>query len=793
MKILLSWLKDYIDINETPEKIADALNMTGLEVEEIIQPGKDLNNVVVGKILTKVPHPDADKLSLCTVDVNRGHPLQIVCGANNMKEGDRVPVAMVGAKLPSGFEISKAKIRGIESSGMMCSKKELGISEDHGGLYILDEASEIGQSVVSALNLDEVIFEISVTPNRGDALSHLGIARELSAIFNLPMHRDALGDEDGEGSIDNQICVEIADKDQCLRYGARVMHNVKVGPSPDWLKDRLEKAGVRSINNVVDVTNYIMLDIGHPMHAFDYKRISGHKIIVRNANKDEKFIALDNVERSLDSSMLVIADSEKPVAIAGIMGGLHSSVTEATSSVLLEAASFHPTTVRKTSKRLSLMSDSSYRFERGTNIDNVPIALNEAVRLLKKIAGAQPVKGIVDAYPCPIALQQIRVRTKRVNRVIGINLTPAQIETLLLRLKLDTRREGEDLIVSAPPYRHDLEIEVDIIEEVARLYGYNNIPETLPAITSVLKLPTPLQKSEKRLRDHMVSCGFNEILTFSFIPGNIAECFREKKPLLLQNPLSEDLSDMRTSLKWGMFDALKRNVLNDEFNLKFFEIGKAFHPTAGGMSEEHSRLCIGFCGSTNPKDWRRSNETVDLHTIKGLIQNIADLLKVKLRFTPGSCSVFHPAMQMELSIGKTPIGEFGQLHPNLLDNKKMPKCIFIAEIDLDKAAAAIEGAARMLPIPVLPAIRRDLAVLAPISVAHRDIIKIFNTEGKNLLEDCYLFDVYQGKGIQEGWRSMAYSLTFRDLKKTLTDEEIQPMIKQMVNRLEKELAVKLRE
>ncbi len=792
MKVLLSWLKDYIDINETPEKIADALNMTGLEVEEIIQPGKNLNNVVVGKILSRDPHPDAEKLSLCSVDVNRGHPLQIVCGANNMKAGDKVPVAMIGARLPSGFEISKAKIRGIESSGMMCSKKELGISEDHGGLYILDAQAEIGQNIVEALKLDEVIFEISITPNRGDALSHLGIARELSAIFNLPLHRDPLGNEDGEGAIAEHVSIDIHDRELCPRYGARVMHNVKVGPSPDWMRERLEKAGIRSINNVVDVTNYLMLDIGHPMHAFDYKLVTGHKVVVRQAAKDERIVTLDKVERNLDSSMLVIADQEKPMAIAGVMGGLNSSVTDATTSILLEAAFFDPTTVRRTSKRLGLMSDSSYRFERGTNIDNVPIALNEAVRLLKEMTGGQPVKGIADAYPKPEILRQIKVRTRRVNKVIGVSLSPTQIETLLLRLKLDTRRDGEDLVVSVPPYRHDLSIEADIIEEVARMYGYNNIPTTLPAITSVLQLPTPLQKLEKRLRAHMVSCGFNEIMTYSFIPSSIDACFCEKKPLMLQNPLSEDLSAMRTSLKWGMFDALKRNILNDEFNLRLFEIGKVFHPAAGGLSEEHSRLCIGFSGSADQKNWRRSGETFDLFTVKGLIQNIADLLKVKIRFAPGSCSVFHPSMQMELMVGKSPSGEFGQLHPNLLDNKKMPKFIFIAEIDLSRFAAAVEGAGRMKPIPELPAIRRDLALIAPLSVAHRDILKILTSEGKTLLEDCYLFDVYQGKGIPEDSRSLAFAMTFRDPKKTLTDEEIQPMISRMVSRLETELAVKLR-
>ena len=792
MKILLSWLKDYIDIDQTPEKIADALNMAGLEVEAIIQPGKFLKNVVVGKIISRDPHPDADKLSLCRVDVARSEPLQIVCGANNMKAGDRVPVAMLGAKLPSGFEISKAKIRGVESSGMMCSKKELGISDEHGGLYILPEETPVGEDIVKALGMDDVIFEISITPNRGDALSHLGIARELSAIFNLPLHREPLGDDDGSGKVNDEIQVEIADESLCPRYGARLVKNVKVGPSPEWLRDRLEKVGIRSINNVVDVTNYIMLDIGHPMHAFDLTHIRGRKIIVRSAHQDEKMLTLDEIERKLDPSMLVIADSEGPVALAGVMGGFESSVVDSTTDILLEAASFQPVSVRKTAKRLAMMSESSYRFERGTNIDNIPIALNQAAQLLKEIAGGEPVKGICDAYPKPEILKQIKVRTKRVNRLIGINLTPAQIETYLLRLKLEARRDGEDLIVSVPPYRHDIEIEADLIEEIARMYGYNNIPETLPAITSVLKLPTALQKLEARIKSHMVSLGFNQIISYSFIPASVDSAFREKKPLMLKNPLSEEQSAMRTSLKWGMYDALRRNILNDEFNLKFFEMGKVFHPAGGEMSEEHSRLCLGFAGSVNSLDWRRSQETFDLFIIKGIIQNIGELLGYRFKFSPGSCSVMHPAMQMEVTCEKTVVGHFGQIHPNFIDNRKIPKSIFIAELDLGLLSEKSVAIPRMTPIPELPAIRRDLALLVPAEVNHRDIVKVIVEEGKNLLEDHHLFDIYQGKNISEGLRSMAYSLTFRDSSKTLTDEQIQPIVDKIVGRLEKGLGIKLR-
>ena len=792
MKVLLSWLKDYIDINETPDKIAEALTMTGLEVEEIIQPGKNIKGVVVGKVLTKEAHPNSDHLSLCSVDVGKGEPLQIVCGAQNHKAGDVVPVAMLGAKLPSGFEITEAKIRGIDSYGMMCSKRELGLSEDHSGLYILPPDLPLGEDIVKALKLDEVIFEVSITANRGDALSHLGIARELSAIFNLPLKRDPLGDDSGEGNINDYIKIDIDNNELCPRYGARLVKNVKVGPSPDWMKERLENIGIRSINNIVDITNYIMLDIGHPMHAFDYDKLAGKHIIVRNAKAGEKMMTLDNTERALEENMLVVADEEKAAAIAGVMGGLDTSVTESTTNVLFEAASFDTVTVRKTSKKLALQSDSSYRFERGTNIDNVPIALNAAAKFAKELAGAEPVRGICDVYPKPEILKQIKVRTKRLNKLVGINLTTAQIETYLLRFKFETRREGEDVIVSVPPYRHDITQEVDLIEEVARLYGYNNIPETLPAVASNLQLPTPLQKLEKRLKDHMVSNGFSELITYSFIPANLNNCFHEKKPLILKNALSEEMKAMRTSLKWNMFDAIRRNVLNDEYNLKFFEIGKVFHASAAGLSEEHTRLSIGFCGSQNPLDWHDSKKEFDLFTVKGLVQTIADICKAKVRFAPASNSVFHPTIQMDILLGKAPIGSFGQIHPNLLDNKKLPKTIFIAEIDLDKLSEAIETAPRMKPIPEIPAIRRDLALLAPVTVAHRDIQKILVAEGGALLEDCHLFDVYQGKGIEEGHRSLAYSLSFRDPKKTLTDNEIQPLVDKMVAKLDKTYQIKLR-
>lgn len=792
MKVLLTWIKDYIDIDETPQAIADALNMAGIEVEEIIEPGKNLSKIVAGEILTCEPHPNADKLTLCSVSVGNTEPLKIVCGATNMKPGDKVPVALLGAKLPAGFEISKAKIRGVESYGMLCSKSELGLSNDHEGLCILPENATPGEDIVKTLKLDEVIFDVSITPNRGDTLSHLGIARELSAIFNLPMHREPLSDDNGDDDINDYIQIEINEPELCPRYGSRIVKNVQLGASPEWMQERLSLAGVKPINNVVDITNYIMLDIGQPMHAFDYDLIEGKKIIVRRAEKNEKIKALDESNNSLDSSMLVIADSNKPVAIAGVMGGLHSAVTEKTKNVLLEAAAFNSISVRKTAKKLAMASESSYRFERGTNIDNVPIALNEAVKYLKKYASGNPVKLINDCYPKPIVLKQVRLRTKRLNKMLGINLSTAQIETYLLRLKLEVRRDGEDLITSVPPYRHDIEIEADLIEEVARMYGYNNIPETLPSITSVLKMPDNLQRMVSRLNNHMVSLGFSQIMSYSFIPSNIDESFKDKTPLRLKNPISEDLSCMRTNLKWNMYDALKRNILNDEYNLKFFEIGKVFHPDSAGFSNEFTRLCIGVSGAFNPSNWQQSSKTADLFMMKGIAESVGKLFNIKLRFNESSFTLFHPSEQIEVLIGKEYAGVTGKIHPRLLDNKKIPKSIYLLELNLDMLANSKGAEPKMQPTGTYPPVKRDLALLVPSKIAHRDIIKVIKNKSSNLLEDCYLFDIYEGKNIEQGFRSMAYSLTFRSQDKTLTDEEIQPSIENIVSALNEQLNIRLR-
>ncbi|NLM16697.1 MAG: phenylalanine--tRNA ligase subunit beta [Candidatus Riflebacteria bacterium] len=793
MKILLSWLKDYIDIDETPEKIAEALTMAGLEVEEIIEPGKNLQNIVVGKILSKDPHPNADKLTVCKVDINKGEPLQIVCGASNMKAGDKVPVATIGTKMPDGFMIAPAKIRSVESYGMMCSKKELGLAEDHSGLYILPEDSKVGEEIAKTLQLNEVIFDINITPDRGDALSHLGVARDLSAIFNLPLKRDTLGDASGEGNILDEVKIEIQNNELCPRYSARLIKDVQVGESPEWLKHRLTQVGLRPLNNIVDITNYIMYDIGHPMHAFDFDKISGNKIIVKAAKEGEKFTTLDGIERTLSNSMIVIADEQKTLALGGVMGGLESSVTEETKTVLLEGACFNEVAVRKTAKALSLPSDSSARFERGVNIDNTVISLNEAVKLMKSFCKCTPVQGIADAYNMPVPLRQIRVSVKNVNRLIGINLSAERIETYLLRLKLEISKDEDGLIVSVPPYRHDLQQEADIIEEVARIYGYDNIPETLPEIRTTV---VPQEKDAllaDKIKNYLVSCGFHETITYSFIPEKTPDCFLSKRPIAIKNALSEEMKLMRTNLVPSMFEAIKRNMLNDEKNLKFFEVGKAYLPSDSNQITEPLRLCIGLAGAKNHLNWKDSKSEYDFHDLKGLIENIGAICGVKFWITGGeTASMYHPSKQAEIRAGKHVVGTFGVIHPSLITNKKVSKNILIAEIDLTAISKENPAKIKIKEISEFPSVDRDLAITVPDNIEHKDILKTLKADAGNLLETCDLFDVYSGKGIEPGHKSLAYSLRFRDKTKTLTDEAINPIMERIIKSLEQKYQAKLR-
>lgn len=797
MKIVLSWLKDYVDINLPAEKIVDALLMAGIEVESFYNPAKSLRNVVIGEIISCNKHPNADKLNICKVKISEEKILNILCGANNCSAGAKVPVALPGAQLPSGITIQKAIIRGIESDGMICSKKELGLGDEHEGIYILPSNAPIGEEISKYLELDDVIFEISITPNRGDLLSHLGIARELSAIFNIPLLRNELDNDAGECDIAEFINVEIEDKSSCLRYGARVIKDVMVGPSPDWIKRRLEKAGIRSINNVVDVTNYVMLDIGHPMHAFDYDKIENKKIIVRKAKNNEEILCLDGVKRRLDDSMLVIADDIRPIALAGIIGGEETSVTLETKNVLLEAAVFDPIIVRKTAKLLGVATESSYRFERGVNVENVPIALNLASRLIKDTSLGKPIKRIFDVYPSPVVLPKIFLRINKVNKLLGIQLKPSQIETFLLRLKFNVKSDKDGFWVEVPPFRHDIKLEIDLVEEIARILGYNKIPNKLPEISSKPVLPTNLQKIREIVKQNLIDYGFNEIITYSFIPANIPEAFKETKSIKIVNPLSEEHSELRTTLLWNVYSTLVKNIFLDEEDLKFFEIGKVFQTNSYGYTQEFERLCIGCCGVANVNDWKHSRERFDIYLVRGILDRIAKLVNIEFIYKPGLHKAFHPKKQLDIYVyqenaGLSKVGIVGQLHPCFREHKKIPEEIYLAEIDLTILSQLKPKIKHYNAITEFPPIKRDLALLIPKSIHYSEVEKIISQVAGNLLERAQLFDVYEGKNIPFNMRSVAVSLTFRAKDRTLKSEEIDVIINKIIDESKNKLQASLR-
>ncbi|HNV71993.1 MAG TPA: phenylalanine--tRNA ligase subunit beta, partial [Candidatus Ozemobacteraceae bacterium] len=565
-------------------------------------------------------------------------------------------------------------------------------------------------------------------------LSHLGVARELSAIFQIPLKVSALDDAASDGETGKVTSVTMDAPALCPRYGAKVIEGVQVGPSPRWLKERLEKIGIRSINNVVDVTNYILMDIGHPMHAFDFDTLEGRRIVVRSARAGEKFRTLDNVERTLDPSMLVIADADRPVALAGVMGGLETEVTEKTRTLLLEAAYFDPVCIRRTAKALGMMSESSYRFERGTNIENIPIALNLATKHILAVAGGKARSGIVDGYPEPRPQRTILVRRRRVEQILGISLTTAQIEALLNRLLMDVKRNGEDVLVAVPPFRHDLEQEADIIEEIARIHGYQHIPTTLPAISGVVMPPDPVTDLGDKIRDYLIGQGFCQALNYSFVPAKVPELFHEGLPIRLVNPLSEDQAVLRTSLVWGMFDAIVRNVNQDEYDIKMFEIGRVFHRDGGEGTDERVRLCLGICGRWNPGDWRHINEMVDTFHLKGVLEALGRKLGRGFEFKASQREYYHPTDQMEIRCQNQLMGHGGRVHPKLLDNPKIPRQMYLVEIDLTALARIPASMHTMKPIPGFPAIRRDLALVLPPEVTAGQVKTVIKEECGTLLE-----------------------------------------------------------
>jgi len=635
MIVTYNWLKEFVDFNLSPEELAHLLTMLGLEVEGMRTIGSDMDDIIVARVEEKAQHPNADKLSLCKVDNGR-EILSVVCGAQNFKAGDMVALAQIGAVLPGDFRIKKSKIRGEESCGMLCSERELGLSAESDGIMILDPQSRVGVPLFESLGLKDAIFEIGLTPNRADCLSVIGIAREIGAKLGTKVRYPGHGVPEEGPPVELSASVQVEDSVGCPRYTARFVSGCTIGPSPAWMVNRLTAVGMRSINNVVDITNYVLLEYGHPLHAFDFKLLAGGKIIVKRAGEGDTFTTLDGQERALCPEDLTICDGEKAVALAGIMGGQNSEINDATTDILIESACFDPTMVRRTSKRLGIHTESSHRFERGADVGNLTRALDRAAALMAELAGGRVSTGILDIYPQPAAPRCITLRLERVNQMLGLDISAAQVESILLNLEFDVTATGDGLFsVTVPTFRVDIEREIDLIEEIARLNGYENIPATMPRVRINAERPSRRRALELKVRDLLVSNGLSEIVNYSFInPSSIDKVLlgeddtrRNMVPIL--NPLTEEQSVMRTSLLPGLLEVASRNASFRLMDLQLFEMRRIYLAAEGAELPDEPLHAAGLLtGARDQAGWNRGRESVDFYDVKGIVENIVAALNL---------------------------------------------------------------------------------------------------------------------------------------------------------------------
>lgn len=801
MKASIEWLKEYSDIDVDAKELGDILTMTGSKVETIDSKGKDIKNVVIGKVLSVEKHPDSDHLVVCMVDIGT-EKVQIVTGAPNVKEKDIVVVAKDGSELPGNVKIKKGILRGVESCGMMCSCSELNIpvtrfpNQIENGLMILPKEMEkyIGKDVVEVLNLEEEIIDFEITPNRPDCLSIEGLGRETAVSLNKEFKdpRKNLMDMPVENKDNIEgLTVKITAPDLCYRYIARVVKNVKIGESPDWMKRRLEACGVRSINNIVDITNYVMLELGQPMHAFDINSIEGKNITVRRAYKGEKITTLDEQERNLDDSMLVIADDKKAVAIAGVMGGLNSEIEDKTTTVVFESAVFNGGSVRKTAKKVGLRTEASSRYEKGLSPENAIRAANRAVELAVQIGAGEEVEGKVDVYPTVQKIPQVKLDVARINSLLGLEISEKEmIDTLE---KLDMKVEKGYVI---PPYfRTDIEQVADLAEEVARFYGYDKIGSTLIEAETTLGIRTKAQKIQDKIKEALVSKGLSEIYTYGFYnPNDLDKCLIDKnsdlrsQTIKLKNPLSEDYSVMRTTTLPSMMQTLSTNNAKKNKNVTLFDISRVYKDVdgkieAGEIPEEEMIVTLGAYG-----------ENMDFYVLKGLVETVLKVSSVQRYevIAEKSNPSYHPEKTAKICVGKDVIATLGEIHPKVSENYDISNRVYVAEISMDKIVKYARVERKYIEVPKYPAVERDLAMLIDEDIEVAQIEKVITRKGKKILEEVELFDVYRNEKLGNKKKSVAYSLKFRAKDRTLTDEEINKAMEEIITELEKTFKAELR-
>ena len=799
MKASIEWLEEYSDIDVDSVKLGDVLTMTGSKVETIEQKGNDIKNVVVGKILEIKKHEDSDHLIVTQLDLGN-EKVQIVTGADNVKEGDIVPIAKDGSELPGGIKIKKGLLRGVESCGMMCSVGELGLEiadypgQIEHGIMILDKSFEkdLGKDIVEVLNLKEDIIDFEITPNRPDCLSIEGLGREtavsLGKEFKNPRKNiDELKVEDKK-EIEG-LKVDIEAPDLCYRYIARVVKNVKIGQSPEWMKRRLKACGVRSINNIVDITNYVMLEMGQPMHAFDINSIEGKHITVRRAKNGEKITTLDEQERELDENNLVIADEKKAVAIAGVMGGLNSEIEEDTETVVFESAVFYGGSVRKTAKKVGLRTESSSRFEKGLSPENALRAINRAVELVELIGAGEVVDGKIDVYPTKQKINEIKLDIERINNLLGTNLSKEEIISILEKLEIKVQND----IAIAPYFRMDIEFLADLAEEIVRIYGYDKLETTLIKADTTLGIRNKEQSIEKKIKDVLVNSGLSEIYTYGFVSEKDLEKSNINKELIeksitVMNPLSDEYKLMRPTTIPSMMQILATNANKKNQNAKLFDISRNYRNINnevenGEVPLQENILTIGMYG-----------EDVDFYVLKGLIENVLEASNINRYDVEKETKneSYHPGRCANLKVGIDTIATIGEVHPEVLINYDIEKRVYLAEVNVTKLVKYSKANKKYVEVPKFPAVERDIAVIVDEKVEVGQIEKTITKKSKKWLEEARLFDIYRDERIGANKKSVAYSLIFRDKNKTLSDEEINNIMDGIIAELEKTLGASLR-
>ena len=798
MIISLKWLKEYIDLDDvSTDEIVNKLTTSGSEVEEVNDKINEFENIVVGKVESVKKHPNADRLSVCEVNDGK-ETFSVVCGAPNVSEGQLVPFAKVGAIIPNGkFEIKKAKIRGEKSSGMICAEDELGLSEDHSGIMVLDEKLTIGEPLANALQLDDVILDIAITPNRADSLSHIGLARDLGAIFNRKVKYPKIKSSINRLSKNEFAKVIIENNDACPRYSAVVVKGIEVKESPAWLKDKLTSIGLRHINNIVDTTNFILYEVGQPLHAFDLKMLTGNKIVVKNNSSEAKFTSLDSKERSMLPTDLMICDGEKPVAIAGVMGGENSEVTEETKDILIESAYFNPSSVRKTSKQLGLSSDSSYRFERGTDPNRTVNAALRAAELIQEIGGGEIITDVIDIYPNEIKENVVTVRFSRINQLLGFNIEPARVEKILSGLEFSiVGKNSDELTVSVPTFRHDIEREIDLVEEIVRIYGFDSVPQ-IDKISIPLKSKVDQTIFNNSIRNYFTALGFNEVISNSLISDEKTIDYDHSIKVL--NPQSKEMTNLRTSLIPGLLMNISRNLKVKENSLKFFEIGQVFLLTNNSVKSfedfnENENLIVAISGNKKSSEWYQKEVMFDYFDLSGTLNDLFEHLglhgKMKNEYVELEDNNFEYSIISKLDDKEISIG--GKVSPVLLDKFEISNDVYLFELNIDLLKINSDEDQKFEPLLKYPKVYRDFGFILDKKISYNEVVKTIKQSSTKLLKNVNLFDIFESESLGSDKKSLAFQLEYYDETKTLREDEIDKEFWTTIETVKTKLKAKLR-